>query len=73
MPTISAEIRRARDFKTCAACGKTIAPRTEYVRAYGYAERGDRPYAIAEHVECAATETREKLHPRAKESRHDDR
>ncbi len=61
MPTISAMIRRARDFKTCANCYKSIAPKTQYVRAYGYGMEGDKPYAIAIHIECAGTETREKI------------
>ena len=65
MPTISATLRRARDFKTCVNCMKIIAPRSHYIRAYGYAERGDRPLSIALHVECADTATREKVRPTA--------
>lgn len=67
MPTISAIVRRARDFKTCSNCMKTIAPRSQYVRAYGYAMEGDRPYAICLHVECADTETRERIRAHAGE------
>lgn len=58
MPTISATVRRARDFRTCANCCKVIAPRSRYIRAYGYAERGDTPHAIALHVGCADADTR---------------
>lgn len=65
MPTISATTRKARRFHACANCGKSITRHTRYVRAYGYAMEGDRPYAIALHVECADTETREKLRPPA--------
>lgn len=61
MPTISATIRRARDFRGCSACGKPIAPKQQYVRAYGYAERGDPPCSISLHIDCASTETRERL------------
>ncbi len=66
MPIISATKRRARDFRACASCMRRIAPRTEYVRAYGYAHPGDLPYAISLHVDCACTETREKLKPAPK-------
>lgn len=57
MPVISATMRRARDFRRCAACGKSIAPRQEYVRAYGYAHKGDPKYAISLHRECACPAT----------------
>ncbi len=65
MPTISATTRTARRHHVCSNCGKTITRHTRYIRAYGYAERGDRPLAIAVHVECADTETREKVRPTA--------
>lgn len=63
MPVISATLRRARDFRRCDNCMKAIAPKQQYVRAYGYAERGDPPYAISLHIDCASTETRERLRP----------
>ena len=63
MPTISASTRTARRHHACAQCGKTITRHTRYIRAYGYAERGDRPLAIALHVECADARTRERVRP----------
>lgn len=54
MPTIAVEVRKARKWRSCAECMKGIQVGEKYVRLYGYAEPGDRPFAIHLHIECWA-------------------
>lgn len=61
MGVICATLRRAKRAHVCANCGRTITRHTKYVRAYGNAHRGERPYAVAIHRECAGTDALEKL------------
>jgi len=64
MPTISAhEVKAAKNY-SCENCEKLITTGTVHVRAYGYAHPGDKPWVIRVHVDCAGTETREKLRRR---------
>lgn len=55
MPVISAQVvQRLRKPWVCGMCGKRIEGR--HIRMYGYAEPGEKPYAIHVHdsADCGA-------------------
>lgn len=53
MPTIHAKLIEApRKQRRCHMCGCLPRTRQPIVRAYGYADVGDKPYAIYLCVEC---------------------
>lgn len=61
MSVIAATVRKSRRWRKCEDCYKGIQQGERYVRAYGYAHPGDKPYAIDMHLNCCSTDTRERI------------
>ena len=48
-------VGKSRKLYWCAACSRSIAKGASYVRCYGMAEPGDKPYALHYHIACIDT------------------
>ena len=54
MPVISKWLVVTRKARYCGSCDKRIPAKTEAVRMYGAAHKGDPNYAVYVHRECTA-------------------